>query len=183
MTAIARSRSSRTFPLRRRPGRSPRAIASDGRWKRPSRSSKSVWKARSADWAIRGRRCSRTPWRCSPSMCSSLLRAAMRAVHGKAKIEQSFSTHHMAEEIRAMWPGMTLLLTTVFWESRCRGKDDAAVAQPRTQAAGQVRGPRSIQESHPDHPPPPTQTQVIEVHTSHLHRAHPGKTEMTALKT
>ena len=69
VTAIASSRSSRTFPLRPRPGRSPRAIASDGRWKRPSRSSKSVWKARSADWAIRGRRCSRTPWRCSPSMC------------------------------------------------------------------------------------------------------------------
>ena len=58
----------------------------------------------------------------------SLLRAAMRAVHGKSKIEQSFSTHHMAEEIRAMWPGMTLLLTTEFWESRCRGMNDAAVA-------------------------------------------------------
>ena len=68
-TAIARSRSSRTFPLRLRPGRSPRAIASDGWWKRPSRSSQSVWTARSADWVIRGRRCSRTPWRCSPSTC------------------------------------------------------------------------------------------------------------------
>ncbi len=34
----------------------------------------------------------------------SLLRTAMRAVHGKAKIEQSFSTHHMAEEIPRCGP-------------------------------------------------------------------------------
>lgn len=97
----------------------------------------------------------------------SLLRAAMRAVHGKAKIEQSFSTHHMAEEIRAMWPGMTLLLTTVFWESRCRGMDGSAVARELKRLAKQVdlaqykKVTRTIR-----HPPPKRKSSKYTPHIS-----------------
>ena len=97
----------------------------------------------------------------------SLLRAAMRAVHGKAKIEQSFSTHHMAEEIRAMWPGMTLLLSTVFWESQYRGRDDAAVASELKRLAQQVdlaqykKVTRTIR-----HPPPKRKSSKYTPHIS-----------------
>lgn len=48
----------------------------------------------------------------------SLLRVAMRAAHGQDKIEQSFSTHHMAEEIGTAWRGMSLLLPAAFWRRR-----------------------------------------------------------------
>ena len=58
----------------------------------------------------------------------SLLRVAMRAAHGREKIEQSFSTHHMAEEIGTMWAGMTLLLTAAFWRRRCARLDTAGMA-------------------------------------------------------
>jgi hypothetical protein len=68
----------------------------------------------------------------------SLLRAAMWAVHGGPRIEQSFSTRHMAEEIHAMWPGMTLLLTAAFWRRHCRGLDDAAVAKELKRLAKHV---------------------------------------------
>ena len=37
-----------------------------------------------------------------------------------------------------MWPGMTLLLSTVFWESQYRGRDDAAVASELKRLAQQV---------------------------------------------
>ena len=58
---------------------------------------------------------------------------------GGEKIEQTFSTHHMAEEIRATWHGMTLLLTTTFWRRRrCHGLDDAAVASELKRLAKNV---------------------------------------------
>ena len=118
--------------------------------------------------------------RCSPSMCSSLL-AAMRAVHGKAKIEQSFSTHHMAEEIRAMWPGMTLRLTTAFWESRCRGKDDAAVARELRRLAKYVDLAQYKKATRTTRHPPPKRKKSSK-YTPHISTGAPGKKEMTALK-
>lgn len=45
----------------------------------------------------------------------NLLRCALRAAHGSERIEETFSTHHMAEEIGTMWGGLTLLLPSEFW--------------------------------------------------------------------
>ena len=79
-----------------------------------------------------------------------------------------------------MWPGMTLLLSTVFWESQYRGRDDAAVASELKRLAQQVdlaqykKVTRTIR-----HPPPKRKSSK---YTPHISTAHPGKTEMTALK-
>lgn len=85
----------------------------------------------------------------------SLLRAAMRALHGGPKIEQSFSTHHMAEEIHAMWPGMLLLLSSAFWRRRCRGLDDAAVAKELKRLAKHVDLAQYKKVTRTSRKPPP----------------------------
>jgi len=85
----------------------------------------------------------------------SVLRAAMRAVHGAAKIEQSFSTHHMAEEIHAMWSGMTLLLPAAFWRRHCRDLDDAAVASQLKRLARQVNLAQYKKVTRTTRNPPP----------------------------
>lgn len=99
----------------------------------------------------------------------SLLRAAMRAAHGSEKIEQVFSTHHMAEEIRATWQGMTLLLTTAFWRRRCRNLDDAAVARELKRLAKHVDLAQYKKVTRTTRNPPPKRT--FSKHTPHVSTA------------
>ncbi len=66
-----------------------------------------------------------------------------------------------------MWPGMTLLLSTVFWESQYRGRDDAAVASELKRLAQQVdlaqykKVTRTIR-----HPPPKRKSSKYTPHIS-----------------
>lgn len=85
----------------------------------------------------------------------SLLRAAMRAAHGSEKIETSFSTYHMADEIRAIWPGMMLVLTTAFWKRHCRDINAAAVARELKRLARQVDLARYKKVNRTSRKPPP----------------------------
>ena len=99
----------------------------------------------------------------------SLLRVAMRAVHGSEKIENTFSTHHMAEEIRAMWPGMTLLLTTTFWRRRCRDLDETTVACELKRLAKHVDLAQYKKVTRTTRNPPPKRK--FSKHTPHVSTA------------
>lgn len=59
----------------------------------------------------------------------SVLLAAMKSVHGVEKIEEEFSTYHVAEGVQTMWGGMMVCLPTEFWRERYGGLDCAEVAK------------------------------------------------------
>jgi hypothetical protein len=99
----------------------------------------------------------------------SLLRTAMRAVHGGERIEQSFSTHHMAEEIRAAWHGMTVLLTPKFWRRHCREHDAAAVASELQRLAERVDLAQYKKVTRTKRSPPPKRK--FSKHTPHVSTA------------
>lgn len=84
-----------------------------------------------------------------------LLRSAMRAVHGEEKIEQSFSTHHMAEEIGMVWRGMTLLLNTAFWHRRYAQFDAGQIAAELKRLAQHVNLAHYKKVTRTSRKPPP----------------------------
>lgn len=88
----------------------------------------------------------------------SLLRAAMRAAHGGIKIEESFSTHQMAEEIHAIWPGMMLLLSPSFWRRRFADWSDAQIAKQLKRMAYDVNLAQYRKAARQTRHPPPKRT-------------------------
>lgn len=68
----------------------------------------------------------------------SVLLAAMESVHGVEKIEEEFSTHHVAEEIQSMWGGMMICLPPEFWRERYGGVDCRQLAEELRKLAERV---------------------------------------------
>ncbi len=84
-----------------------------------------------------------------------LQRAALRAAHGEETIEESFSTHHMAEEIHMVWRGMTLLLTAAFWQHRYGKFSPSALAKELKRLAALVNLKHYRKVKRTSRKPPP----------------------------
>ena len=84
--------------------------------------------------------------------------AGMRAAHGRKEIEESFSTHQMAEEIHAMWSGMVLLLSTSFWRRRFSDLSDAEIAKQLKRLARDVELAQYRKVTRQTRHPPPKRT-------------------------
>jgi IS4 transposase len=87
-----------------------------------------------------------------------VLRAAMRAAHGRETIEQTFSTHHMAEDISMVWRGLTLIFTAAFWRRRYGGQDACETAQELLRLAKLVRLSHYKKVTRTSRKPPPKRT-------------------------
>jgi hypothetical protein len=84
-----------------------------------------------------------------------LMRAALRAAHGEEKIEKSFSTQHMAEEVGMVWRGMTLLLTPTFWRRHYAQLDAAQIAAELKRLATKVNLAHYKKVTRTSRKPPP----------------------------
>ena len=76
----------------------------------------------------------------------SVMKAALRSIHGEQVVAEEVSTYHIAVEIRCTWGGMLLILPPEYWSQRFGAMSVAALAKELRRLAKLVRL-RQIQKS------------------------------------
>lgn len=90
-----------------------------------------------------------------------VVKAALRAAHGAAKIQEEVSGYYLADEVAGTWRGMMLVLPVDFWQQRFGRLSAQQMAAFLVQAAKHVK--LSHFKKHPRRPkrPPPTMNQHL----------------------
>lgn len=83
----------------------------------------------------------------------SVVRAALRGVHGAEKIQQEVSGYYLADEVSGTWRGMAIVLPPEFWEERFARQTPSQMAQFLLRCARHVR--LSAFRRHPRGPKKP----------------------------
>ena len=90
---------------------------------------------------------------CVALMCYNLLsvvKAALRAVHGAEKVKKEVSTYYLADEIASVWRGMMIAIPEPNWAEAFAGLKPKPVAELLVSLAKQVDLPRF--QKHPRGP-------------------------------
>lgn len=88
----------------------------------------------------------------------SVVKSAMRGVHGHEKIQQEVSNYYLAHEVSGIWLGMATLLPVAFWEERFASQTPSQMAVFLLKSARQIRleafrkHPRGPKKKPPDEP-------------------------------
>jgi hypothetical protein len=85
----------------------------------------------------------------------SVMRAALRAVHGREKVEENLSTYYVADEVAGVSRGMTAILPPCYWRERFGNLRAAEMVKILLALAEEV-DIRRFQKSKrgPENPPP-----------------------------
>jgi IS4 transposase len=88
----------------------------------------------------------------------SVVKAALRSIHGEERVARDVSGFFLADEVRCMWKGMMIALPCSFWTDRFGGLTACAMAREMARLAKQVRLRRF--KKHPRGPKkkPPTRS-------------------------
>jgi hypothetical protein len=91
----------------------------------------------------------------------SVVKAALRAAHGAAKVQQEVSGYYLADEAAGTWRGMMIALPADFWRRRFGKLSAGRLAAFLIQTAQHVR--LSCYQKHPRGPkrPPPVMNQHL----------------------
>jgi len=76
----------------------------------------------------------------------SVVKAALRSIHGEQVVAEEVSTYHMADEIRCTWGGMMIVLPPEFWSQRFGEMSEPVLAKELRRLAKLVQM-RQIQKS------------------------------------
>jgi IS4 transposase len=80
----------------------------------------------------------------------SVVKAALRSLHGEKKVASDVSGYFLADEIRCVWKGMMIVVPSSYWADRFAGVTPAAMARELLRLAKHVRLPRF--QKHPRGP-------------------------------
>ena len=76
----------------------------------------------------------------------SVVKAALRSIHGEQVVAEEVSTYHLVDDIRCTWGGMMIVLPPEYWSQRFGEMSAAALAKELRRLAKLVRM-RQIQKS------------------------------------
>lgn len=99
----------------------------------------------------------------------SVVKGALRAAHGVAKIRDEVSGYYLADEIAGTWRGMMILLPNEYWAQRFADQTPAQLASFLVHLAQQVR--LAAFRKHPRSPKKPPPKKMNKKHRSHVSTA------------
>ena len=69
----------------------------------------------------------------------SVVKAALRSIHGDQKVSSDVSSYFLADEVRCVWKGMMIVLPTSYWTDRYSRITPAAMAKELLRLAQKIR--------------------------------------------
>jgi IS4 transposase len=69
----------------------------------------------------------------------SVVKAALRSIHGEEKVESDVSSYFLADEIRCVWKGMMIVVPTSYWSERFAQMTPAEMARELLRLANKIR--------------------------------------------
>ena len=99
----------------------------------------------------------------------SVVKAALRAVHGVDKIQEGVSGYYLADEVAGTWRGMMIVLPREFWQERFDRLTAQEMAKFLVQTAKHVRLSRF--KKHPRGPKKPPDSKMNKTKRTHVSTA------------
>lgn len=99
----------------------------------------------------------------------SVVKAALRAVHGADKIQEEVSGYYLADEVAGTWRGMMIVLPAEFWHKRFDRLPAPQMATFLVQTAKHVRLSRF--KKHPRRPKTPPDSKMNKTKRTHVSTA------------
>ena len=98
----------------------------------------------------------------------AVVRAALRAVHGSAEVEQKVSTYYLVDEVKGVYRGMMIAIPATTWESW----RDLTIAELAVQLQELARKARlSAYQRHPRGPKKPRPERIHDKDKPHVSTA------------
>jgi len=88
----------------------------------------------------------------------SVVKAALRSIHGEEKVARDVSGYFLADEVRCTWKGMMIAVPSSFWTKRFNGLTASAMAREMRRLANKVRLRRFKKHSRGPKKKPPKRT-------------------------
>ena len=85
----------------------------------------------------------------------SVVKAALRSIHGETKVTSDVSSYFLADEVRCVWKGMLIVVPASYWSDRFAQLTPAAMAKELLRLAKKIRMRRFQKHSRKPKKKPP----------------------------